>query len=147
MQMVSRPLKQAPPRISEEANHLFKTAQTLPPAANARIAASIWDGNLYLDDGYNSLKTHPFQKKYGKNENCIHLHAEINAICNATRTLASGSLKGCTMVVVRAKKASPRGPWVWGMARPCEGCQRAIVAFGIKNVWYSTNETGVLECL
>lgn len=93
--------------------------------------------------GFNSRKTHPLQAKYGKNEHCVHLHAEIDAIRQALRDYHTDDLSGATLYIARAKhKSSTCSDWVWGMAEPCDGCKSAIMAFGIKNVYFTTDIDG-----
>lgn len=115
--------------------------------ANAKIAAGIVFKGRLISIGYNSKKTHPLQAKFGKNENAIFVHAEIDAIRKAVNILSSDQLKKCTMIVVRVKKDGS-----WGLARPCvhkngQGCQNAIYTFGIKEVVYSTGENGKVAYL
>lgn len=141
MPMVSRPSQ----LIQHQISRAFEKAKLVTPVANARIYASILDRRWLIAEGSNSVKTHPFQARWGSDEHKIHLHAEINCIVQAVNEISD--FRGCTMVVARAKKASTRGPFVWGMARPCEGCQRALAAFGISDVYYTTNTEGVIECL
>lgn len=92
--------------------------------------------------GNNGLRTHPLQKKYGKNDEAIFLHAEIDAIAQALNHISREDLKNSTLYVHRVKRSSSVkhvAEWVDGMACPCEGCHSAILAFGIKRVVYSTN--------
>lgn len=92
--------------------------------------------------GNNGLRTHPLQKKYGKNEEAIFLHAEIDAIAQGLNHISREELKASTLYVHRVKRNSPikhKAEWVDGLACPCDGCQGAIHAFGIKRVIYSTN--------
>lgn len=80
------------------------------------------DGQEYV--GYNSRKTHPLAAKFGKNSKSYCLHAEVDAIRKCKQ-----DCDGAVLYVARVlKNGSP------ALARPCEGCQRAIMAFNIKNV-------------
>jgi deoxycytidylate deaminase len=105
----------------------------------SRFGAVLWNGPLMFF-GWNSYKTHPLQKKFGKNDECIHIHAEIDCIVQATRWLAKQnrtvyknvtSLSGFSLAVARVlTDGTP------SIAMPCEGCQKALIAFDIKNmVW------------
>jgi deoxycytidylate deaminase len=77
--------------------------------------------------GFNSRKTHPLAKKFGRNEKAICIHAEIDAI---RRCVASGDdPRGGSLWVARVLKDGQRA-----LAKPCEGCQRAILAFEINEV-------------
>lgn len=111
--------------------------------AGAKIAAMVLLKNKPICIGFNSRKTHTLQKKYGKNEHAICIHAEIDAIRKACFHVDQEDFGKLTMVVIRSKKNKD-----WGLAKPCShegaGCQAALAAFGIKNVYYSTDETGIL---
>lgn len=87
------------------------------------------DGKTHV--GFNSKKTHPLAKRFGRNSQAICLHAEVDAIRKAIR---SGSETfGSSLYVARIlKNGTP------AMAKPCPGCQRAIIAFGIKEVEWTT---------
>lgn len=123
---------------------LFSRACKQEPVANARVAAAIFVGNKKVSSGYNQYRTDPFQAKYGRNEQSIFLHAEIHAIKKALKRLSVEDLRNCSLYIVRAKRQNHRGPFVYGLAKPCIGCYRAIVEFGLKNVFYST-EKGMVE--
>jgi len=68
------------------------------------------------------------------------LHAEVNAIVRASRVLDEDEFRHSSIYVVRVKKDGTRGKWVYGLAKPCEGCLRCIMSFGIRELWYSTND-------
>lgn len=117
-------------------------------AANAKVASLLLLKNRPIAIGYNSLKTHTLQSKYGKNAKAICLHAEIDVIRKSLNHINVDDLSRCTMIIMRAKKNGD-----WGLAKPCchsngtLGCHSALNAFGIKNVIYSTNENGYVEYL
>lgn len=94
-------------------------------------AVAIRGQQLY--HGWNSYTTHPLQYKYSRNPHCIYLHAEIAAMVRA-------KWQADTVVVVRVLADGS-----WGLAKPCEGCQRALVS--IDSVWYSTGKGYELDCL
>lgn len=127
-------------------NLLFEIASNSERVAKARIAAAISIRKKVVAVGTNSLKTHPFQKRYATNEESICIHAENNVIMKALRTITVDELSKTTLYVVRAKKIGPAGKMIFGSAKPCAGCQKAIAAFGIKNVVYTTDE-GTITCL
>ena len=131
--------------IEKTADILRKLAISLPNVAHARIAAAILYKNRIVSFGVNSYKSHPFQLKYAKNKDSICIHAENSAIRNFLRVYDEDKLKHAIMVVGRMKKTSSL-EWVDGMSKPCEGCQRALATFGIRKVWYSTDE-GNMQCL
>lgn len=118
-------------------------------AARAHLAAAIVINNQIVSIGVNSYKTHPFQKRYGKNSESIHIHSEISAINKALKRIDISELKNATLYIARVKKTSKESKFFdsWGLARPCEGCMKAIAAFNIRKVYYTTNETNIYECL
>lgn len=107
----------------------------------SRFAAVLSDGKQTFT-AWNSYKTHPLQAKFGSNEQSIHQHCELAVIIKAIRCLSkqAGShysditdLGGFRMAVARVlKDGTP------ALARPCIGCQRALEAFSIKDVEWTT---------
>ena len=125
-------------------NNLLNIANDVIPVAAAKIAASIVINNKTISYGVNSYKSSPFQKRFGKNEESICVHAEISAIKNALNKMRVNDLSSATLYVARSKKEN--GNLVQGMVKPCSGCQRAIAAFNIKKVYYTEETTGY-SCL
>ena len=127
-------------------NAAFEISITVKPVTKqgARLAALITYKGRVLAVGTNRKKSHPFQSKYRKNDNAIYLHAETDAIKKALRE--KDDLSKCILYIARARGSEKYG-FNPGKASPCIGCMRAIVDFGIKNVYYTTNETGAYERL
>ncbi len=105
-----------------------------------RLAAAIVYKNKIVSYGFNSRKSNPLQMKFGKTEHSVYLHAEIDAIKNALKKISPQQLSKSTLLVARSRCIN--GDVVHGLAKPCAGCQRAIVAFGIPNVFYTEDNTG-----
>lgn len=125
---------------------LSKMAEDVAPIKSARVTAAVVLGHAIVGLGANQMRSHPFQAKYGKNEDALYWHAETNAIHNALRTVEPRDLKKATLYVCRVKYADTRKDrFVFGNAKPCLGCARCIADFGIKQVFY-TIEAGY-ECL
>lgn len=125
---------------------VYKLAKTAGPVAGARVAACVVYKGKLVSFGINSNKTHPFQKKYSKNSQSIFLHAEIAAIKNALYELSIQDMGRSTLYIARAKFLKPNSPdFVTGLAKPCEGCMRAIGEFGLKKVYYTLDESGYGE--
>jgi deoxycytidylate deaminase len=126
-------------------NMLFKYAETIEePVRCFRLAAGIVYKNSLISTGVNSYKTDPFQARFGRSEHAIHLHAEVSAIKNSLRFLNINDFKKASLIVVRVKKNSLTGKFVRAMSKPCIGCQKCIVEFGIRNVIY-INDVGLFE--
>lgn len=124
--------------------HIFQKLEELAIKADhpwAKVSAAV----VFTPNDYytatNSMKSHPFQLKYAKNKDAIFLHAEIAAIKMALKW-RSLSVIGCSdLYICRMKKINK--VYIRGLAKPCEGCMRAIVEFGLKNVIFTTDEGSV----
>ena len=122
---------------------LHRVAETVEPVARQRLAACLVYKNQIISMGINKRKTHPFQRQFAKHEEAIFLHAETDCIVNALRQLDAVDLKKCTMYITRIKKADENAKsYISGLAKPCEGCERALAQFGITNVYYSLDNEG-----
>lgn len=115
----------------------------------ARIAAMIFHKNKPLSVGLNLPKTSPFQKKYGRNEDSIFIHAEIAAIKQAIDEFGVEDFirMKTVLYVCRVKRppSMPDGPIIWGLSKPCSGCLSAISEFRINQVIYTLNQDQVGE--
>jgi tRNA(Arg) A34 adenosine deaminase TadA len=88
----------------------------------------------FISLGFNSRKSDPLAAKYGRHPDAIYPHAEIAAIKNALKLIDEEALESCTMYIARVKKdGSP------ALAKPCSGCQRALLQFGLENVEWTTD--------
>ena len=124
-------------------DELFNIAKSSKPVARARVAAGLVHKSLpQMVIAQNSRKTHPFQAKYSSNEDAICLHAETSVVVKALKLLSVDDLRKSKLYVVRAKKIG--GVWTTGLAKPCEGCQRCLTSFGIKNVWFTQEPVAFL---
>lgn len=116
--------------------------------SNIKFAAAVVYRSKIISIGFNRMKSHPFQAKFAKNEMAIFLHAEVHAIKNALREISVEHLSKCDLYIARIKKPqSYSDNFVWGMARPCCGCQRAIAEFGINRTVYTTDTHGKYEVM
>lgn len=120
-------------------------AQDVSPVSASRIAAKITIGNKEVGFGTNQYKTDPLQKKYGKNSDAICVHAEISAIKNSLRRINRDDLSRATIYIARAKN-NENNDFVYGLAKPCIGCMRAIVAFDIKRIVYTCDDGEIVIC-
>jgi tRNA(Arg) A34 adenosine deaminase TadA len=119
---------------------LAKVAEANPHNAE-KMASAIVYRNRIISIGMNSMKSHPLQAKYAKNEHAIFLHSEIAAIKNALREMDVDDLSKCEIYVARVKKEKPfTKKYVLGLAKPCPGCERAIAEFGLKRVVYTCDD-------
>lgn len=94
-------------------------------------AAIVYRGDI-LAVGKNQLKTHPIMLDYQTNEHKIYLHAEIDAIVKTINMHGNEILSKCDIYVMRVGKNGNTTK-----SKPCVGCQKAIDAFGFKNVYWT----------
>lgn len=123
--------------------NLCKIADERPAVYRAQIVAGIYIRNKQIAIGFNSYKSHPFQARFGKHEESIYLHAETDAIKNALKILDVHDMKKCSLYISRMKwEEGDNSKRIQGLAKPCEGCQRAIATFDIENVFYTLDDEG-----
>ena len=127
--------------------HTLTKVAAANPNPQEKLAAAIVRNNRIIAIGINSMKSHPLQAKYRKNPHSIFLHAEIAAIKNALREIEVDDFAKCNIYIVRVKKEKPFSKkYVWGLAKPCSGCERAIAESGLRNVIY-TCDNGKYEVM
>jgi len=131
---------------SKVINLLSKIAINVDPIGSARIAAAVVYKGTVIAIGTNKRKTHPFQAQFGKNKDCIQLHAEIDVIKNALKFITQFELSRSTLYICRVKYYDEsKKDVIFGLAKPCSGCERAIATFNIKKVIYSLDNEGYAE--
>lgn len=108
-----------------------------------KIAAGVVYKKHLVATGVNSYKTHPMMWEFGKNQDALFLHAEVDAIKNSLKLITQEQLSKCDLYIVRVKKEDGKSGWQKGLAKPCKGCQRAIETFDIRRVFY-TNDNNTL---
>jgi tRNA(Arg) A34 adenosine deaminase TadA len=111
---------------------LYNMAKNVEPIQSARIVAGIHRKGKLLAVGFNQRKSHPLQAKWASRPERIFLHAEIDAVRNYLYNSTADSLESCSILVVRVKRSG--NSWVYGTAKPCSGCMRALEFYGLKNV-------------
>lgn len=65
------------------------------------------------------------------------IHAEVDAINKAKKTLTKSELKNSKLIVVRIGQESMNHPLKY--SKPCPSCMRCIHDIGIKQIFYTTN--------
>lgn len=122
-------------------NERFKQTLTDLAIANTgirnriKLAAGVVYRNRLVAVGKNSYKSHPMMTRFGKNPEAIYLHAEVDAIKNALRVLSLQELEKSDILVVRVKKEGH--DYKTCLAKPCEGCMRAIETFNLRQIFYT----------
>ena len=94
--------------------------------------------NRVIGIGFNCNKTHPAQKYYNmyrepSDSMPPKLHAEISCL-NQIKHLRVSSHK-VKIYIYRVRKDRPHG-----MARPCPSCMAALKDYGIRDIYYTTND-------
>ena len=114
-------------------------ARAVPKCASAKVAAILVVKNREISTGRNSYKTHPLAAKFGKNDEAICIHAELEAILKADKKIEGPDFGQATLYVCRVKSKSQdeRNTLIWGNSCPCEGCTGAIAYYGVGRVVYS----------
>lgn len=129
-------------------------AEEVVPVSNraARLAAMVLYRNRPIAIGTNSWKSHPLAKYYGTSTESNCIHAEVNAIKKAVQKVGKEKIVGCSLMVVRIKneynpnrKGGGSHSLVYGLAKPCAGCERCIRDHGIKKVIYSNDYDHILK--
>jgi deoxycytidylate deaminase len=108
--------------------------ENLERVANARVAAAVVHRGCIVSIETNQFKSHPFQALYSRNEESVYWHAETNAIHSALRKLSNRQLSQSALYVCRLDQSNNRC-----LAKPCEGCMKAIRRYKIKRVFYTTS--------
>jgi deoxycytidylate deaminase len=114
---------------------LDKIRQTeYEPAIYARLAAVLVKGGNIISIGRNKSKLNRYTKMMAPHENCVSIHAEVDAIFGARRKI---DLRGTVMYVARLTKQNQTG-----LAAPCSMCMETLQRYGIKKVFYTVENNG-----
>lgn len=121
------------PRVVILLEEAIKVALANPITDLPKMAALIYNRKKLIAVGMNSRKSHPLAKQFQKNPHTVCVHAEIAALVNAMRQ--GISVEGMSIYIARVGKLGyPM------LAKPCSGCSRALMSFGINNIyWTETN--------
>ena len=104
--------------VSKLSSHRFK------------MGAVLVKNGTPISVGYNQVKSNPRAPICG-------LHAEAQAI----RSSGKDSVPGGIMFVYREMQPKSRNPQkIPALAKPCPHCMKELQEFGIKKVYYTTNE-------
>jgi deoxycytidylate deaminase len=128
-------------------DEMFNAACKSERVYRARMVACLTHRGKPVAYGRNQIKSHPFQKRFGKMEDCINLHAETDCIKNALKEYTIRDVERCFLYIMRVKKMEKGKDFVPGLACPCSGCMRAITTFGINKVFYSEDNKYEWCCL
>lgn len=110
---------------------LAKNVSKLSQHPRHKLGAVIVVNGKPVSVGYNHYKSHPEARYSG-------IHAEIHAI----KTTGKNKIKGSSIFVYRKTKDGKLA-----IAKPCEDCMKNLADFGIKWVFYTTNEYPYFEVI
>jgi tRNA(Arg) A34 adenosine deaminase TadA len=116
-------------------SRIINLARKTPLVFQAKHAAGLYYKGKLLSTGVNKKKTHPLMAKFSKHPEAVYLHAEIDCIVKCINRYGTEILKECELYVARSYQDGTTAG-----SRPCEGCSRAIRAFGIPRTYYTTQE-------
>jgi deoxycytidylate deaminase len=94
-------------------------------------------GGSILSIGYNSPRANSFSENYAQHPGWTR-HSELSAIQKVRRKI---DLNGCVMYNLRIDKNG-----LIRNSRPCGGCEKLLIDYGIKKVFFST-ENGKIDFL
>lgn len=110
-----------------------------------KVVAYLVYKNKIVNFGVNSEKTSPMQHYFRMQTHlssisdfCDKEHAEIN--CLRSAAIRKIDFSKAELVIVSKRKSGH-----FRLARPCCTCMKAIKQFGIKRVWYTTNEDTIIN--
>jgi hypothetical protein len=120
-------------------------ARDVAPIKSSRIAAGLYIQGRLISIGVNQNKTSPFQKRWSRNDRCGALiHAEVDCLKNALKKVSVDDLKNATMVVTRMKySSSERDKMVFGMVKPCSGCQAMLNCYSVARIIWTCDDGSV----
>ena len=137
--------------MNRRIKHILTKVATQHPGVGdngvVRIAAAIVYKRHIISTGINSYKTHPLMcETNGYRPGQIYLHAETDAIRNALRLISKEQLKQCFMYIVRVKRPCiASNDWVYGLAKPCPGCEKTVKSYGIREIIWTEDESEILD--
>jgi deoxycytidylate deaminase len=119
----------------EPKERVLRLAFASQPVFRAKHAAALVYKGRVLATGVNKEKTHPLAGRFCKHPEAVWLHAELDCIVKVIHRHGAAVLSDCELYVARVLKDGSLAA-----SCPCTGCQRAIEAFGIRKVSYTTKD-------
>lgn len=134
--------------FSKRDMRMFDAAQKASDDSDFKVhvGAVIAKGNVIAASGHSTEKTSPIQAHYNRQRRFEDtgqliqhkMHAEIQALSK----LKNIDLHGMSIYVYR--ETADKNP---ALARPCEACMSALRDAGIKNIYYTGENSYVYERL
>lgn len=113
----------------DEIPHLFKLAKNVSTHSDYKIkmGAVLVKKSHPISVGFNKIK---YNRIFSHPEK-MTIHAEMSAIQSSGKE----NIKGSSMFIYRENRKGNLA-----MARPCENCMEKLRQYGIKKIYYTTNE-------
>ena len=118
----------------------FELAKNVARLSNykVKIGAIIVENGDIIATSFNGAKTHPMQMKYNAYRDFNNaskftehiIHAELGALIKIKRI----KLKNASIYVNRTSSKE------FSKCRPCKGCQQALRDYGVKDIYYTTDD-------
>jgi tRNA(Arg) A34 adenosine deaminase TadA len=105
-------------------------------AGRFKLAAGLVFKKRLLVVGVNSYKSHPIMLNGSYRADQIYLHAEADCLRKARRIYSQDIISNSSLYVVRVKK-TPKGKYVLGCAKPCDGCMGLIESHNIQELYFT----------
>lgn len=121
---------------------------------NFKLGAVIVYKKHILSVGVNSYRTHPTQKRYNKkcrnftkSEKPIvdSLHAECDALTKVSYPIAQNI--DWSKVKIYIYRICPGKKYKKGLAKPCAACQQMLKDYGVRHIYYTTDDSYAYERL
>lgn len=138
-----------PTGMLRKAIELAKTASELSDYTPFKLGAVIFDHHKIYCYGYNKVKSNPLQRYYNKykcvdavnwrNHGC---HAEMSCIHTLTQEYYS-NFPATSKLSIFIFRQNSNGEY--RLAQPCKACEMALKRIGIKNIYYTGNNSIIYE--
>lgn len=123
-----------PPRLRRHLSTLRILAEEAEGVKSRVHVAGIVHRKWLIASGTNRRKTHPLMSRFGKTEDCVVVHAEIDAIAEALSFTRQSVFQECALLSLRWHESG------WKNATPCAGCWEAIRYYKFPEVWASAED-------
>jgi len=110
---------------------LAKNVSKLSPHPKYKLGAVLVVNGKAVSVGHNQYKSHPEAKYSG-------IHAEICALRNSGKK----RIRGSSIFVYRENKLGRLA-----LSKPCPDCMKALKSFGVRWIYFTTNEYPYFDVL
>ena len=125
---------------------MAKNASSFSDFPKIKIGAVIICKNKVLSVGWNVRKETPMQKKFNEyrnfdpEKNLNSAHAEMIALDRLIKSQIEVDYSKCSIFIYREHKNGDLA-----LARPCPACEAALRSIGIRDIYYTGNNSYIHE--